>query len=634
MLPFHRSARSVVLASVVAFAGVPRSSSRTPVVERISINDNRTAAGHLDGNVLTVRLEAREGEWHPDGDKSPGLTVRAFGESGKALSIPGPLIRVVEGTEIQAFVKNAIASKPLVVYGLSSRGSSVAPAADTLQVAAGTTREVRFIAGAPGTYYYWGSTTASGMNERQGPDAELSGAFIVDARGTRNSQRDRVMVISMWSRDSLPGGNVGASALLRFTINGKAWPNTERLSYAVGDSVRFRIVNTSAAPHPMHLHGFYFNVDSRGDGTRDSIFDPRGSAHKVVTDRIAPGRTMALTWVPERPGNWLFHCHDNYHVLRNLPLDGSALPELKMDHADHMLAMMGGLVMGISVSEKPGVTLAADPRPRRMMRLFARVDSGGTKDEPAYGYVLEEKGKSQPSSGPLLPGPTIVLTRGEPVSITVVNQLPEATAVHWHGIELDSYYDGVAGFAGHPGRIAPLIAPRDSFIARFTPPRSGTFIYHPHADEVRQQQAGLSGAIVVVDSAAAFDPKRDMVMLLTVPRSSAVFDQVLLNGTPTPPTRELKVGERYRLRIVDIHTFRPSMIARIVKDSTPVTWRAVAKDGMTLPAEQATVRPAVQQMGNGETYDFELVPTAAGDLRFTVSSAVGVLLVSQTFRVR
>ena len=344
---------------------------------------------------------------------------------------------------------------------------------------------------------------------------------------------------------------------------------------------------------------------------------------------------MTLTWVPERAGNWLFHCHDNYHILRNLPLDGSALSALPMDHtAEHALDMMGGLVMGVSVRSAPGVAMAGEPSARRQLHLFTRVDSGGTSEEPAYGYVLEEKGKSLPSNGPLLPGPTIVLTRGEPVSITVVNQLPEATAVHWHGIELDSYYDGVAGFAGHPGHIAPLIAPRDSFIARFTPPRSGTFIYHPHADETRQQQAGLAGAIVVVDSAGAFDPKTDMVMLLSVPRRNADRGQVLLNGSMTPAIRELRVGERYRLRVVDIHTFRPSMIARVVRDSTPVMWRAVAKDGMTLPADQATVRPAVQQMGNGETYDFELVPTAPGDLRFTVSSGVGVLLVSQTFRVR
>jgi len=50
-------------------------------------------------------------------------------------------------------------------------------------------------------------------------------------------------------------------------------------------------------------------------------------------------------------------------------------------------------------------------------------------------------------------------------------------------------------------------------------------------------------------------------------------DKVLLNGSMSPPIKEMRVGERYRLRLVDIHTFRPSMIARVVKDSTPVTWR-------------------------------------------------------------
>ena len=77
---------------------------------------------------------------------------------------------------------------------------------------------------------------------------------------------------------------------------------------------------------------------------------------------------------------------------------------------------------------------------------------------------------------------------------------------------------------------------------------------------------------------------------------------------------------------VDVHTFRPSMIVRLVRDSTPVTWRAVSKDGMDLPADRATVRRAVQQMGNGETYDFELAPTEPADLTLVVTSAVGVRL--------
>ena len=83
------------------------------------------------------------------------------------------------------------------------------------------------------------------------------------------------------------------------------------------------------------------------------------------------------------------------------------------------------------------------------------------------------------------------------------NELPEPTAVHWHGIKLESYYDGVAGYSGDGRRITSAIPKDGSFEARFTPPRSGTFIYHTHVDEVRQQQAGLSGALLVVDDPTA-----------------------------------------------------------------------------------------------------------------------------------
>jgi FtsP/CotA-like multicopper oxidase with cupredoxin domain len=608
--------------------GAPRRPSRPSAhaAERVSVNDNRTPAGTLHDGVLTLRLEVRDAEWHPDRETDPGVVVRAFAEDGKPASIPGPLVRVPQGTEIHAFVRNTLTDSTLVLRGLS---------ADTIQVRPGQVRDVRFIATTAGTYYYSGTTAQSTPGNRATIDAELSGAFVVDPPGTAGSVNDRIFVLALWSRRPTPGGIVAATDLLRFTINGKAWPNTERLTYTEGDTARFRIINVSGAAHPMHLHGFYFDVESRGNGTRDSTFDRAGSRHMVVTERAAAGRTFTMTWVPTRSGNWMFHCHDNFHVLRNAPLDGSPLASVDMHHVtNHAMEMMGGLVMGIEVRPKNGSAVVTQGEARRKLRLIARVDSGGTDAEPNFGYVLQDGRSTSPSSAPLLPGPTILLTRGEPVSITVVNELAEPTAVHWHGIELDSYYDGVAGFAGHPGHIAPAIAPRDSFVAHFTPPRAGTFIYHPHADEVRQQQAGLSGALLVIEPNSPYDPSHDIVLLLSVPRRAADGSQVYLNGGTAPAEREIRVGERYRIRLINIHTYRPSMIARLMRDSTLVTWRAIAKDGMDLPPDQATVRPAMQQMGNGETFDFELVPTMPGVHRFTVSSAAGVQLVTMAFRVR
>jgi FtsP/CotA-like multicopper oxidase with cupredoxin domain len=273
--------------------------------------------------------------------------------------------------------------------------------------------------------------------------------------------------------------------------------------------------------------------------------------------------------------------------------------------------------------------------PRRL-RLVARVDpaGGGTEAEPAYGFTLEDGGRLTPTSPPYLPGPTIVLKRGEPVSITVENRLPEATGVHWHGIELESYYDGVPGFAGTPDHIAPPIMPAELFEARFTPPRAGTFIYHSHVNEVRQQQAGLSGALLVLDDPKSYDPIRDIVLLVTTPRRLADDDVVLLNGTATPPPRDMRVGERYRLRLINVHVSRPNLSIRVLRGDAVLTWRALAKDGMDLPLDQSTVRPSEQQVGNGETYDFEFVPSMAGENIVQVRGAGGRLLASMPIHVR
>ncbi|MEO6525195.1 MAG: multicopper oxidase domain-containing protein, partial [Gemmatimonadaceae bacterium] len=591
---------SAVLLSAPAAASlpsVPPANARTvAAVERIDVHDNRIAAGVLRDGVLTVRLDAREGEWRPDRESDPGIVVRAFAERGKRLLVPGPLIRVPEGTEIHAFVTNTLARGTLVMHNLSPRGVSARGDADTLQIQPGATREVRFVAGMPGTYYYWGEVLGAPARDSSTHDAELSGAFIVDPRGAPARPRDRVLVIGLWNKAPDPTGLVFRNTLLRFTINGKTWPNTERLSYAAGDTVRFRVLNVSRAVHPMHLHGFYFDVNSRGDGSVDSVYTPSVAPYRVVTERTAPRRTFTMTWVPERAGNWLFHCHDNYHVLRSQPLDGTSLvAEEKVHVLNHAMEMMGGLVMGIEVRGRDRAGVAPRDAARRRLRLVAQSDSGGTDSVPAYGYALHEGASAAASQVALLPGPTILLERGRPVSIMVVNKLREATAVHWHGIELDSYFDGVAGFSGSGRHLSPAIAPGDSFEARFTPPRSGTFMYHPHADEVRQQQAGLAGVLLVVDEPKSFDPSRDIVLLLTVPRRDEdANNAVLVNGTLTPSPLELRAGTRYTLRFVDVHTFRPSMIARLLRDSTLVTWRAVAKDGMPVPPERATARPSIQ----------------------------------------
>ena len=608
------------LASVASLI-IPLSLSTGRLIpDRITVNDNTVAAGRVSGRVTTVQLEARAGVWHPDRDADPGVEVLAFGEVGKGLQVPGPVIRATEGNDIVVTIRNAT-DTALVVHGLYARSSDGSAPADSVTIAPNTVREVRFRAGTPGTYYYWGSSGGS-LATRPARETLLGGAIVIDPKNAPRKRRERILVLNVWGAPT-PARAEGER--MRMVINGKAWPNTERLSYNVGDSVHWRVINISNDIHPMHLHGFFYRVDSRGNEGVDSSYQSIALRQMVVTERMTGGRTIDLTWVPDRPGNWLFHCHDNFHIQTNVPLTATSVAAPHASSHD-----MGNLVMGVHVNGR-GVATASPAR--RHLRLIARADAGSTVEQPAYGYVLEDPSIATVSR-PMLPGPTLILRRGEPVAITVVNELPEPTSVHWHGIELQSYYDGVAGFAGTPGRLAPQIAPKDSFVVRFTPPRAGTFMYHTHVNDIRQQRAGLSGALLVLEPGTTYDPSLDIVLLLSTPRMDAEQDRILLNGTLTPAPLELRVGTPYRLRLINIHTYRPAMRVELKSAAGRESWRAVAKDGADLPRTLATVRPAFFPLSNGETYDFEYTPTVPGQLQLEVTAANGRVLVVQPMNVR
>ncbi|GKT23089.1 copper oxidase [Acidovorax sp. SUPP3334] len=85
------------------------------------------------------------------------------------------------------------------------------------------------------------------------------------------------------------------------------------------------------------------------------------------------------------------------------------------------------------------------------------------------------------------PGPTIEVVEGDRVRIFVTNRLPEHTSVHWHGQRLPNGMDGVSGLN------QPAIAAGKTFVYEFTARRPGTFMYHPHADEMTQMAMGLMG---------------------------------------------------------------------------------------------------------------------------------------------
>jgi hypothetical protein len=181
-----------------------------------------------------------------------------------------------------------------------------------------------------------------------------------------------------------------------------------------------------------------------------------------------------------------------------------------------------------------------------------------------------------------------------------------------------------------------LIAPHDSFVVRFTPPRAGTFIYHTHVDENTQQLAGLAGALIVLEPGSTFDSTTDHAILITTPPVwEDELRSVLINGHAAPEPLVVRAGIPQRLRLINMTLHRPGGRVELWRDATLLTWRALAKDGRDFPASRQVEHPARSVVSIGETMDFEFVPRAGDKSRLDVRAAAdGTLLATMPITVK
>jgi FtsP/CotA-like multicopper oxidase with cupredoxin domain len=565
---------------------------------QVEANNNRTAAGVLTNGVLTLDLVAKVARWNPEAKDGPAVEVAALAEENGPPVIPSPTIRVPVGTEIVATIRNTLDST-LYVHGLVTRPQAKA---EPVAIAPGEKHTIRFLAGEAGTYVYAASPGVVDYDVRE--RETMVGAFVVDEPGGRTD--DRIFVINIWGepKDSTAYRNALA-------INGRAWPHNERIEAEVGDTLRWRVINGSIRDHPMHLHGFYFELLSRGGLLADTALAAPALA---VTEQLRAFSTMRLRFVAERPGNWLFHCHLAFHVV---PED-ARLDETDA-HAAHSADAgkhMAGLVVGIAVAPTPAWRDAERLRPRRM-HLYVSEGARRRLAPRSLGFVVQQGDRAPAADSVEVPGSVLVLTRGQATDIVVHNRLREATAVHWHGIELESWSDGVAGWSGQGRRLAPPIAPADSFVARLTLPRAGTFIYHTHMNDIEQLTSGLYGAIVVTEPGQSFDPRTDHVFVAGWDGTEDGGEGRIVNGGKgeAEPPIETHVGVAHRLRFVNIGPADNVGWEVQREDSTVVLWTPLAKDGADLPAARRSEGRAFRVIAVGETFDAEFVPREPGEYR-------------------
>lgn len=212
------------------------------------------------------------------------------------------------------------------------------------------------------------------------------------------------------------------------------------------------------------------------------------------------------------------------------------------------------------------------------------------------------------------PGPVIEATEGDRVRILVTNQLPERTAVHWHGMLLPNGMDGVGGLT------QPHIPPGETWAYEFTLRQHGTLMYHPHSDEVVQIAMGMMGFFIIHPKKPT-GPKidRDFCLFLHEwaihpghttpdPMEMSDFNFFTFNSISFPSTEHLivKKGERVRVRL-----------ANISMDSHPIhihghRFNVTQTDGGDIPLSAQHPDTTVN-VPPGSTRSFEFIADAPGD---------------------
>jgi FtsP/CotA-like multicopper oxidase with cupredoxin domain len=234
----------------------------------------------VDG-VKVFELTAKAIKW----EVSPGKFVDSYAYNGQ---VPGPEMRVKQGDKVKVVLKNELPeSTSIHFHGVDLPFSQDGvPFISQPPIHPGETYEYEFtIVDLPGTFMYH-----SHHNAEQQVDKGLFGTFIVEGEKKWDAE------LTLITGDGSHG----------FTLNGKGFPATAPIVVNKDQKVLVRILNDGQQLHPMHLHGFDFQVIAQ-DGkpvtpyTRDTL-------------TVAPGERYDIIFNASKEGVWPFHCHVLSHV--------------------------------------------------------------------------------------------------------------------------------------------------------------------------------------------------------------------------------------------------------------------------------------------------------------------------------
>jgi FtsP/CotA-like multicopper oxidase with cupredoxin domain len=254
--------------------------------------------------------------------------------------------------------------------------------------------------------------------------------------------------------------------------------------------------------------------------------------------------------------------------------------------------------MGPAVAGAPPVSLTSlvePPGPQPVKRFTLTAEVAQINGQAAWTY------------NGTVPGPELRVTEGDRVRVTLINRLPAATSIHWHGLRLPNAEDGVAGVT------QDAVAPGGTFTYEFVVQDPGTYWYHSHQDTLHQIPLGLYGVLVVAPrQGPAYD--RDYAVAFGQVGAGA---GILANGAVDGLHLAARPGDLVRLRLINAALIdMPGTPEDVALIGAPYT--VIALDGHDLH-DPAPLGPQVLPVGTGQRYDLVFRMPAGGQVRLVVA---------------
>ena len=273
----------------------------------------------INGWSLPWRANGKWKEFHlvaepVERELTPGSVANLWGYNGQS---PGPTIECVEGDFVRIFVTNRLPEHTTIHWhgillpcGMDGVGGLTQP-----QIPPGKTFVYEFQMKKSGTFMYHPHA-----DEMVQMAMGMMGSLVVHPKNRNLRRVDRDYVFLMSAFDIDPGTfTPRINTMLDFNLwtwNSRIFPGIDHFVARLGDRVRVRIGNLTMTNHPIHLHGYDFEVTGTDGG-----WVPKAARWPEVTVDIAIGQMRAIEFDAVYPGDWAFHCHKSHHTMNAMGHD-------------------------------------------------------------------------------------------------------------------------------------------------------------------------------------------------------------------------------------------------------------------------------------------------------------------------